>query len=220
MAVQKLAIFFDGTWANKDYNALVYPVLTATNSLIAQLYNEFQGDKFYCPGPGTSNRWGWFGAQSAKNWLAGAGGDIGDYGVQQNVDAAYQRVVEALNGLAPDDQLDLHCCGWSRGAVANFRLLHKLKTELPPHLQAKIKNIQSFNIDPVCGGPSDRGSKFTQLASLSVDDEFTRKIQSTTFYSDTGGLHASHYVYRRTPIFFGTGRSGERARSVCISCKS
>ncbi len=204
MPVEKLAIFFDGTWANKDFNAFIKPVFTATDSVIAQLYKESfidEGDKEYYPGPGTSN------SLFNLNWLAGACGNAGEYGVAQNVEKAYLRICQKLQNLGEDDELELELFGWSRGAVSNFRLLHKLNMELPVELQRKIRLINTFNIDPVPGGPSDRGSLITQLSSLSSKTNLTKKIHSTTFYSDTGGMRLTHFApldrigLRRTPFF-------------------
>ncbi|ODN41886.1 hypothetical protein [Piscirickettsia litoralis] len=89
MATKKLALYFYGTWANKDFRSLITPVIVATNSIIDQLYNEsLAEDREYYPGPGTSNSY------INANWLGG--GAVGEHGVSSNVNKAYTRILEKL----------------------------------------------------------------------------------------------------------------------------
>ncbi len=198
MADAQIAIFFDGTWANKNYRSWFgkSSPITAKNSIIAQLHSESNcTNSHYYPGPGTSNSY------FSLNWLAGSVGSVGEYSVDANAQNALERILEHLIWMDnPTDTVDITICGWSRGAVTNFRLIDKLKG-LEARYKNKIRAIYTYNIDPVPGGPSDRGSNITQLHDLSANDAFNNKVHSTTFYSDSGGIHLTHYVCERTPFF-------------------
>jgi hypothetical protein len=181
-------ICFDGTWANKNYQSVTrYNLLTATNSTIAQLYEEspLKGDdKLYFPGPGTDET-----GLGFTNWIAGASGDTGRYSVDENTNRAYDEITKKLELLKEGETLNLQVAGWSRGGVAVDRLLSRLARELLKDLKDKIDIIVCNKIDPVPGGVFDRGNKITQLANLGKSDVFTKKIHSFTYYSDSGALN-------------------------------
>ncbi len=181
-------ICFDGTWANKNYQSLTrYSPLTAKNSIVVQLYEESplkEEDKLYFAGPGTDEN-----GIGVINWIAGLSGDMGKYSVNENVKHAYDRLSEKLRSLKVGEKFNLQIIGWSRGGVAVDRFLSLLAKELPEDLKDKIDIIVCNKIDPVPGGVFDRGDKITQLANLGEIDNFTKKIFSFTYYSDTGALN-------------------------------
>ena len=190
MPKQKIFMCFDGTWANKDYQSFVYNFLTAKDSTIAQLYSESQliekKSKFYYPGPGTDEN-----GIGIKNWVAGVSGDTGKYSVTENVNRAYNKISNKLTHLKYGEKLDLQCIGWSRGGVTVDRLMSRLHRDLNPELKNKLDIILCNKIDPVPGGFFDRGDKVRGLKILKHSDEFTRKVFSYTYYSDTGALNAT-----------------------------
>ncbi|MCF6777938.1 DUF2235 domain-containing protein [Thiotrichales bacterium 19X7-9] len=190
MIKKKISLFFDGTWANKDYESFGYNLLTAKNSTIAQLYSESQliedQSKFYYPGPGTDESGIGF-----INWLAGASGDMGKYSVEANVNRAYKQICTKLTNLKDGEKLDLQCIGWSRGGVTVDRLMYRLHSNLPLELKNKLDIILCNKIDPVPGGVFDRGDKVRNLVRLNESDEFTKKVFSFTYYSDTGSLNST-----------------------------
>ena len=187
---KKFFICFDGTWANKNYQSLTrYSPLTAKNSTIAQLYDESplkDDDKLYFPGPGTDET-----GLGFTNLIAGASGDTGKYSVNENVNRAYDEITKKLQLLKKGETLNLQVAGWSRGGVAVDRLLSRLARELPEDLKDKIDIIVCNKIDPVPGGVFDRGNKITQLANLGESDVFTKKINSFTYYSNSGALNST-----------------------------